>query len=264
MNILDEIIENKRSEVRRLETEVPLQELENREFFSREILSLKKSLLNKSGTGLIPEFKRKSPSKGIINAQADVAEVTQAYARGGAAGLSVLTDEKFFGGQGADLVKARINEIPILRKDFIIEVYQITESRAMGADVILLIAACLDPGQIRQLASFAKKIEMEVLLELHEESELDHLCDEVDFVGINNRNLKTFKVDIERSLRMAEKIPADKLKIAESGISSPETIKLFKENGYNGFLMGEHFMREPDPGLAFEKFVEQLKSQKVL
>src|ERR1700730_7532078 len=169
MSILDEIIEYKRSEVKRLKAEVPSEELENREFFFREIISLKKSLLDERSTGIIAEFKRKSPSKGIINDKVDVVRVTKAYTGAGAAGLSVLTDEKFFGGRETDLMKARINKIPILRKDFIIDTYQITETRAMGADVILLIAACLAPAEVKKLASFAKKIELEVLLELHEE-----------------------------------------------------------------------------------------------
>ena len=258
MSILDDIISFKRQEVDKRKKEVGLNELKKREFFSREIISLKQSLLDDTRTGIIAEFKRRSPSKGIINNAADVNEVTTAYVRGGASALSILTDEYFFGGSETDLLRARIHEIPILRKDFIVEKYQLVESRAMGADVILLIAACLSPKEVKDLAAFAKELELEVLLELHGENELAHVCDEVDLVGINNRNLKTFEVDIERSLAMAEKIPAGKIRIAESGISKIENIKLFREHGFKGFLMGEHFMKQADPGRAFEEFVSQL------
>lgn len=149
--------------------------------------------------------------------------------------------------------------IPILRKDFIIDEYQLIEAKAIGADVILLIAACLSPGEVRRLAAIAKNLGLEILLELHDEKELDHICDETKIIGINNRNLKTFEVDIEKSLKMAEKIPGDKIKIAESGINSAENIRLFKENGFKGFLIGENFMKEANPGKAFEKFVNKLK-----
>jgi len=258
MSILDDIISFKRQEVEKRKKDVGLDELEKREFFSREIISLKQSLLDEARTGIIAEFKRRSPSKGIINNAADVNKVTTAYVQGGASALSILTDEYFFGGSESDLLRARIHEIPILRKDFIVDKYQLVESRAMGADVILLIAACLSPKEVRDLAAFAKELELEVLLELHGENELAHMCDEIDLVGINNRNLKTFEVDIERSLAMADKIPAGKIRIAESGISKIENIKLFREHGFKGFLMGEHFMKQADPGRAFEEFVSKL------
>ena len=258
MSILDDIISFKRQEVEKRKKDVGLDELEKREFFSREIISLKQSLLDEARTGIIAEFKRRSPSKGIINNAADVNKVTTAYVKGGASALSILTDEYFFGGSESDLLRARIHEIPILRKDFIVDKYQLVESRAMGADVILLIAACLSPKEVRDLAAFAKELELEVLLELHGENELAHVCDEIDLVGINNRNLKTFEVDIERSLAMADKIPAGKIRIAESGISKIENIKLFREHGFKGFLMGEHFMKQADPGRAFEEFVSKL------
>jgi indole-3-glycerol phosphate synthase len=192
-----------------------------------------------------------------------VNEVTSAYVKGGASALSILTDENFFGGQESDLLRARIHDIPILRKDFIIDPYQLVESRALGADVILLIAACLSKEQVKELAASAKKIELEVLLELHDEAELGHICDEVDLVGINNRNLKTFEVDIDRSLKMAEKIPGGKITVAESGINSIENIRLFKEHGFKGFLIGELFMKEINPGASFKEFVEQLTAYKV-
>lgn len=222
-------------------------------------LSLKQFLLDENRTGIIAEFKRRSPSKGSINEQADVVEVTTAYTNNGASALSVLTDEMFFGGSTNDLLKARVNEIPILRKDFMIDEYQIEEARAMGADVILLIAACLTPAEVQRLAAYAKELGLEVLLELHAEEELEHICEETEIVGINNRDLKTFKVDIERSLRMAQQIPDDKIKVAESGISSVENIVLFKQNGFKGFLIGENFMKAPNPAIAFAEFVQQLK-----
>lgn len=259
MNILETIIESKREEVKRKKTEKPVAELEQTVLYARPVLSLKQFLLDDTRTGIIAEFKRKSPSKGIINDQVDVVEVTSAYASNGASCLSVLTDELFFGGSTEDLLKARINQIPILRKDFIVDEYQITEAKSMGADVILLIAACLTPAEVKQLAAFAKSLGLEVLLELHAEEELGHICEETEIVGINNRNLKTFEVDIERSLRMAKQIPADKIKVAESGISSVENILLFKENGFKGFLIGENFMKEENPGGAFKKFVSGLK-----
>ncbi len=261
MNVLETIVEHKKSEVRRRKSEVGIAKLEKRQLFSRTILSLKDFLHDQSKTGIIAEFKRKSPSKGIINAEADVVEVTKGYAINGASCLSVLTDENFFGGSDEDLIKARVNEIPILRKDFIIDEYQITESKSIGADVILLIAACLSPAEVKRLAAFAKSLGLEVLLELHAEEELEHICDETTVIGINNRNLKTFDVDIERSLRMAEKIPFAKFKVAESGISSIENILLFKRHGFHGFLIGENFMKAPDPTIAFAEFVKQLKAK---
>lgn len=258
MNILDKIIEHKREEVEVRKHMVPEAELRQTIYFKRPCLSLKQNLLKENATGIIAEFKRKSPSKGFINQYADAATITHAYTQFGASGLSVLTDNEFFGGSTQDLAEARANEIPILRKDFIIDPYQIVASKAMGADVILLIAACLSVKEVKSLAAFAKQSGLEVLLELHDESELHHICDDVDMVGVNNRNLKTFEVDINQSLKLAKKIPADKVKIAESGIDSIETIRLFKEAGFKGFLMGEKFMKENDPGQAFKIFAESL------
>lgn len=259
MNILDKIIAHKKIEVAERKAMTSIAELEKSPAFSRPVLSLKQFLLDDSKTGIIAEFKRKSPSKGIINGDADVVAVTTAYAQHGASGLSVLTDTTFFGGSIEDLVKARVNNIPILRKEFIIDEYQIVEAKAMGADVILLIAACLTPADVKRLATFAQSLQLEVLLELHDEEELQHVCEETVLVGINNRNLKTFVVDIERSLAMAQRIPANKVKIAESGISSAENIRLFRDHGFRGFLIGENFMKEPNPGLAFEQFVKAIR-----
>jgi len=261
MNILDTIIEYKALEVQAVKEKISVQELQQSSFYARPTFSLKQFLLDETKTGIIAEFKRKSPSKGIINDTADVVEVTTAYTAHGASCLSVLTDEHFFGGSANDLQKARVHQIPILRKDFIIDEYQITEARAMGADVILLIAACLSPERVKELAEFAKKLQLEVLLEIHTENELAHICDATEIVGINNRDLKTFSVDINRSIELGKKIPADKIKIAESGINNIDTICTFKNAGFKGFLIGENFMKQPDPTIAFADFVQQLKAK---
>ena len=261
MNILDKIIEYKKVEVAAAKEKVAVGTLQQSSFYWRPTFSLKQFLLDESKTGIIAEFKRKSPSKGIINATADVVEVTRAYTKNGASCLSVLTDENFFGGSAADLIKARVNNIPILRKDFIIDEYQVTEARAMGADVILLIAACLSPERVKALAIFAKSLQLEVLLEIHTEEELQHICDATEIVGINNRDLKTFTVDINRSIALGKKIAPDKIKIAESGINNIDTICTFKTAGFKGFLIGENFMKDPDPTIAFAAFAQQLKAK---
>lgn len=260
MNILDKIIEHKRKEVAERKALTHVSVLEKEAFFSREVFSLKRFLTDPAKTGIIAEFKRRSPSKGIINDQVKVEDVTTGYASAGASCLSVLTDEQFFGGSSDDLRHARINAIPILRKDFMIDEYQIVEARAIGADVILLIAACLTPAEVRQLAAFANSLGLEVLLEIHNEDELEHICDETPIVGVNNRDLKTFTVDVERSIRLSKKIPAGKLLVAESGINEVATILHMKNAGFTGFLVGEHFMKEKDPGAAFGAFVQKLKN----
>jgi indole-3-glycerol phosphate synthase len=258
MNILETIIAHKKIEVverKKIVSQASLLQTKN---FNRKCFSLIENLSNVSSTGIIAEFKRKSPSKGFINEYADVAEVTKGYTKAGAACLSVLTDTNFFGGSTADLKAARVNNIPILRKDFIIDEYQIAEAKAMGADVILLIAACLTPNEVQSLAKYAVSIGLDVLLELHDETELSHICDETILVGINNRNLKDFKVDIDASLRMAKLISNDKIKIAESGISEASMINTFRNAGFKGFLIGEMFMKEANPALAFNNFVQNL------
>jgi len=259
MNILDKIIEQKKIEVAERKLTSTIEHLKESVFYSRAVFSLKQFLLDDTKTGIIAEFKRRSPSKGIINDKVDVEEVTRAYTEFGASCLSVLTDEHFFGGSTKDLKRARVNHIPILRKDFIIDEYQIVEARSMGADVILLIAACLTPQRVKELATFAKKLQLEVLLEIHNEEELQHICTETEIVGVNNRDLKTFTVDINRSIELSKKIPADKIKIAESGIHDIETILIFKKAGFKGFLIGENFMKQPDPMIAFADFANQLK-----
>lgn len=259
-NILDTIVQHKIGEIEKAKAAVSTAQLERYPFFTRKTLSLQQSLLDPSLTGIIAEFKRRSPSKGVFNATADPAVITKAYTHAGASGLSVLTDEHFFGGSKDDLIQARANNIPVLRKDFMVDEYQILEAKAIGADVILLIAACLTPGQVRSLAAFAKSLALEVLLEIHHEDELNHICEEVDLVGVNNRDLKTFTVNINSSIQLGSKIPFNKHKISESGISDVHTIALLKKYGFKGFLLGEAFMKEDDPSVAFAKFVEQLKN----
>ncbi|MDB5222263.1 MAG: indole-3-glycerol phosphate synthase [Chitinophagaceae bacterium] len=258
MNILETIIAKKKIEVKERKEDKSIAELEHGTFFKNKVLDFKKYLLREDKTGIIAEFKRRSPSKGIINNTSTVTEVTTAYTKYGASGLSVLTDEAFFGGSLSDLVAATINEVPLLRKDFIIDEYQLVESKAFGAEVILLIAACLKKHEVKTLAASAKNIGLNVLLEIHNEEELEHICDEVDVVGINNRDLKTFTVDINRSIELGKKIPVDKIKISESGIDDVSTIRLLQQYGFKGFLMGEKFMKEKKPGEAFKFFVEEL------
>lgn len=260
MNILETIVAQKKIEVRSKKLEVSISDLEKSDFFHRQTLSLHKFLLDKNRTGIIAEYKRKSPSKGIINNVSTVEDVTKAYAES-ASGISVLTDEKFFGGTTDDLIKARFNQIPILRKDFMIDEYQIIEAKSIGADVILLIAACLTVSEVKQFAGFAKRLGLEVLLEIHNDEELGHICADVDLVGVNNRNLKTFEVDINTSLNLINKIPTEKLAIAESGISNVDTIVTLHKAGFKGFLIGENFMKEPNPAIAFADFVKKLKPQ---
>lgn len=254
MNILEKIIARKSKEVAARKSDVPEHELEKGRYFSRQTLSLRKRLLDDKHTGIIAEYKRRSPSKGIINDRDSVEAVTMAYTAYGASGISILTDLEFFGGSLDDLISARDNGIPLLRKDFMIDEYQITEAKAYGADVILLIAACLSPLRVKQLAQKAKELGLEVLLELHDESELDHICELVDLVGVNNRNLKTFEVDLEHSTRLAEKIGSDFVKVAESGINDVNNIRYLKAHGFQGFLIGEYFMKQKSPMEAFKNF----------
>lgn len=259
MTILDQIMASKSREVEVLKDVRPLRLLEQSPDFVRYTFSLKQSILDPAKTGIIAEFKRRSPSKGLINGEAMVAEVTSGYALAGASGLSVLTESVYFGGADEDLRSARFNDLPILRKDFIMDEYQVVEAKALGADVILLIAACLEPARVKMLAALAHSLGLEVLLELHDEEELDHMNVYTDIVGINNRNLRTFEVDMDKSIRMAEKIGKAAVRVAESGISEPEDVIRFREYGFEGFLIGERFMRENDPAAAFTDFVTCLK-----
>lgn len=258
-NILESIVSYKKEEIKKRKKKSPVHLLEKQEGFVRKVFSMKKFISDPERNGIIAEFKKKSPSKGIINESAVVEEVTSAYARLGASAISILTDTFSFGGSTDDLLRSRFNNLPILRKDFILDPYQLVESRAMGADVILLIAACLQPAETRSLALKAHELGLEVLLEIHDENELDHLNEFVDVVGINNRDLKTFTVDLDNSIRLSDRLPHNKLRIAESGIRDIETIHFLKAAGFDGFLIGEQFMKTNDPAFAFASFVEQLK-----
>jgi indole-3-glycerol phosphate synthase len=263
MNILETIIAHKRIEVEKRKNELSIADLSRGPFYKAETYSLKEALLDETKTGILAEFKRKSPSKGIINDKASIEEVSQGYATNGASGISILTDEQFFGGTLADLQKtAIINKISLLRKDFMIDEYQLHEAKAYGASVILLIAACLSIEEVKSLAIAAKNLGLEVLLEVHNELELEHICDEVDLVGVNNRDLKTFKVSLEQSAQLSELIPAGKIKISESGINTVEDILYLESFGYKGFLVGENFMKHEDPAEAFRIFAEKLKALK--
>jgi len=260
MSILDTIVAHKLKEIQSAKKNVSYTSLEESEYFHRDVLSFKDFLLDPARTGIIAEFKRRSPSKGIINDKVTVEQVTNGYASAGASALSVLTDRQFFMGRKIDLVRARrSNKIPILRKDFMIDEYQVIEAKALGADIILLIAAILTPKQIKHLASLAKSLELNVLLEVHNLEELERSIDpNLDAIGVNNRNLADFTVSVETSYQLSEHIPSEFLKISESAISDPETIKQLKKAGFNGFLIGENFMKQADPGVAMMEFVKGL------
>lgn len=261
MNILDKIVLNKKAEVKTAKENTSIKELEASALFDRETYSFKEFLLDPARTGIIAEFKRRSPSKGVINDKVSVEAVTSAYAAAGASALSVLTDTDFFMGTKADLIKAReVNTIPVLRKDFMIDEFQVIEAKSLGADIILLIAAILTPQEIDTLAKLAKSLGLNVLLEVHNLEELQRSINpNLDAIGVNNRNLADFTVSVETSFDLAKHIPAEFLKISESAISNTNVIKELKQAGFSGFLIGETFMKQPDPGLAIREFVEGLK-----
>lgn len=260
-DILKKIVERTRQTVELRKGLFPYQVLEKFPFFSRDTVSVSSRIRKGDGNGIIAEFKRQSPSKGLINTAADPVEVAMAYESYGATAMSVLTDEPFFGGSNDDLMRVReAVQLPLLRKDFVIDEYQLLEAKAIGADLVLLIAACLTPQEVKHLALSANRLGLEVLLELHDEEELNHFCDDVQLVGINNRSLKSFDVDLERSLEMAGRLPAGVLKVAESGIHSIDQLKLFRDHGFDAFLMGEYFMKQENPGEGFRKFSEALKA----
>lgn len=272
MNILDKIIAHKQIEVAAAKAQISLADLEKSPLFARQGLSLKQQLVISTkdrpqttfyqSTGIIAEFKRQSPSLGIINDQVQVEVVTRGYADAGAAGLSVLTDAAFFGGSFEDFHKARAANptTPMLRKDFMVDQYQLWEAKAMGADVVLLIAACLSPQAVNNLAQQARLLGMEVLLEVHDRHELERsLCQHVDMVGVNNRNLKTFVTNIETSVELAALIPDEFIKVSESGLKEVKTIQKLRQIGYAGFLIGETFMKTPNPAEALATLSNKLR-----
>ncbi|MAD96554.1 MAG: indole-3-glycerol phosphate synthase [Flavobacteriaceae bacterium] len=261
MTILEKIIAFKKKEVAKIKKEVSLQKLVESPKFKRTPISLKKSLLEVGSTGIIAEFKRQSPSKGIINDKVSVTEVTQGYLDANVAAQSILTDTSFFGGSIADLLEAKtINQYkPILRKDFVIDGFQIVEAKAIGADVILLIATCLTSKELKNYGNLAADLGMDVLYEVHSQEDLDKISDlDNKIIGINNRNLKTFEVDLEHSIKLANQIPDTSIKVSESGISDPRIITGLKEYGFQGFLIGENFMKAENPGEACQEFINQI------
>ena len=259
MTILEQITNYKKLEVAAKKEAFPIAVLEQSKHFSRSCYSLA-AALRSSNNGIIAEHKRRSPSKAVINDTALVPEVVQGYEKAGAAGISILTDTKFFGGSMADLLVARQSvSLPLLRKDFIVDPYQIVEAKAYGADAILLIAACLTAQQLADYAALAKQLQLEVLLEVHNSEEIKKsLHEHVDIIGVNNRNLKTFEVSIEISKDLSVLIPDSFVKISESGISSPKAILELKPYGFEGFLIGENFMKTDRPGESAAQFIQQL------
>ena len=259
MNILDKIVADKRKEVTLKKELIPVSQWEASVLFDREVTSLSNKL-RKSNSGIIAEHKRRSPSKQTINQNTNVGLVAKGYQNAGVCGMSVLTDIKYFGGSLEDLLLARASvEMPLLRKEFIIDTYQLVEAKAHGADVILLIAAVLTRAEIKTLSEMAKSLGLEVLLEVHDQEELEKaIMPSLDMLGVNNRNLKTFEVDLNTSRDLAERIPDDFVKVSESGISHIEAIKSLQPFGFQGFLIGENFMKTKNPGDSAKTFIQNL------
>ncbi len=265
MNILDEIVAYKRKEVAENKELYPIKLLERSPYFTAKPVSLKRYLSRDELSGIIAEFKRKSPSKGMINEYADPAKVCLEYMQAGASALSVITDKKYFGGSNQDLITARKNNYcPILRKDFILDEYQVIEARSIGADVILLIAEILTTVELKKLSALAKSLQMEVLFEVHEKESIDKLPPEATIVGINNRNLKTLEVDVETSYNLSQYLPGGVIRVTESGISSPKVARNLRLAGFSGFLMGERFMRETNPGKACRLFIRKFRKKEII
>lgn len=261
MNILDQIVFDKRKEVALRKALIPVKQLEFSVLFGRPTNALAGRLKN-SGSGIIAEHKRRSPSKSVINQNLNVQDVALGYENAGVCGMSVLTDSKYFGGSLDDLLVARAScNLPLLRKEFIIDEYQIVEAKAYGADVILLIAAILTNEEIKQFSELAKSLKLDVLLEVHNLEELQKsIMPSIDMLGVNNRNLKTFEVSLETSKTLSQQIPAGFVKVSESGISSVDAIKELQPYGYKGFLIGENFMKTDNPGLSATEFINTLNS----
>jgi len=260
MNILDRIIADKKNEVALRKSLFPISYWEASPLFDRPLNRLS-SRLRSSHSGIIAEHKRRSPSKQTINTKLSVSEVVQGYDKAGACGLSILTDHKYFGGSLGDLNLARATTtLPLLRKEFIVDEYQLIEAKAQGADLILLIAAVLSREEIQTLSTVAQKLDLEVLLEIHNQEELEKsIMPSLDLLGVNNRNLKTFEVSLETSRVLAPLIPDEFVKVSESGLSDIQSIKILQSIGYQGFLVGENFMKTTQPGSAAQEFISQLE-----
>lgn len=260
MSILDQIVADKKIEVARRKSLFPVSYWEASPLFERKCISLS-TRLKTSRSGILAEHKRRSPSKPNINSRLSVSEVASGYENAGVCGMSVLTDGKYFGGSLDDLVIARATtQLPLLRKEFIVEEYQLFEAKAHGADLILLIAAVLTRAQIQQLSTAAQRLGLEVLLEVHNQEELEKsLMPSLDLLGVNNRNLKTFSVSLDTSRHLADQIPNDFVKVSESGISEVASIQELQTYGYQGFLVGENFMKTDRPGEAAQHFINLLE-----
>ncbi|QBZ98229.1 indole-3-glycerol phosphate synthase TrpC [Flavobacterium sangjuense] len=260
MSILDQIIASKKKEIALKKSIVSVAQLENSDLFNKKTNSLRKSIIN-SPFGIIAEHKRRSPSKATINNSFSAEEVVKGYENAGASGISVLTDTQYFGGSLEDLLLARASvQIPLLRKEFIVDEYQLLEAKAFGADAILLIAAVLSKEEIKQLSEFAQSLALEVLLEVHNLEELEKsIMPSLDLIGVNNRNLKTFEVSLQNSIDLVNHIPNDFVKISESGLTTTNDINLLRSHGFQGFLIGENFMKTDSPGKSLEQFINQLK-----
>lgn len=257
-DILSEIIANKRLEIDAQKQAIACTQLKEGIDELPPTRSMRQALAA-SATGIIAEFKRRSPSKGWIRQDARPEEIIPSYTSGGATALSILTDERFFGGTLRDLRTARpLTNLPILRKDFIIDPYQLYQARIVGADAVLLIAAALTQDECQALAGKAHELGLEVLLEIHHTAELPYLTDAIDMIGINNRNLGTFHTDIENSFRLATELPQAMVRVSESGISDPVTVQRLRQSGFRGFLIGETFMRTPQPGETLRHFVASI------
>ncbi|MBT8261650.1 MAG: indole-3-glycerol phosphate synthase TrpC [Bacteroidia bacterium] len=259
MTILDKILSYKHQEVSAKKEALPVSLLEQSKYFNRPVQSMS-SALRKSDHGIIAEHKRRSPSKSVINDSVSLQKVVLGYEKAGVSAISVLTDTAYFGGSLDDLLLARqLVSKPLLRKEFIVDAYQIFEARAYGADAILLIASAMEETKLKELCGVAKELQMEVLLEVHNRNELERsLGVPADMMGVNNRNLKTFEVSTAVSKELAAFIPDNFVKVSESGLSSPEAVSELKEYGYQGYLMGEHFMKNDDPGKAVTQFIQKL------
>ncbi|MCK5781851.1 MAG: indole-3-glycerol phosphate synthase TrpC [Flavobacteriales bacterium] len=259
MTILDEIVKYKIEEVRAQKKLISVEELKKSQYYYRETYSLKDFIIDKNKSGVISEFKRKSPSKGLINGDAKVSDVVAKYQLAAASAVSVLTDSVSFGGSSDDLIEARkVLQIPLLRKDFVIDEYQIHEAKSLGADVILLIASILTNDEVKAFSQLAKSLGLSVLFEVHNEEELNKINSDIEVVGVNNRNLATFEVSIQNSISLVDKIPSRCVKVSESGISEVEKIRELKRHGFKGFLIGENFMKTDSPGESAIKFISNI------
>ena len=261
MNILEKIVAFKKEDVNKRKIDFPLSSLQGSEFYKRVPVSFYDAL-RKSGPSIIGEFKRKSPSKGIINSQSDPDDVARGYEDGGVAAMSILTDNEFFGGTNQDLMAvARIAKIPLLRKEFIVDEYQIIESKSIGASAILLIASVLTKKEVSNFSRLATESGLDILFEIHTADELDKLSDYIKIIGVNNRNLNNFDVSISNAVDIINSLPADCIRVAESGFNTVDEVALLHGSGYNSFLIGERFMRSANPGASAKKFIKELNSK---